>query len=717
MQKSVTFAFAIHNHQPVGNFDFVNEEAYQKSYLPFLETLARHPGVRIGVHLTGILHEWITAHHPEMNTMLVQMVERGQVQILSGGYYEPILSVIPAADRIGQVEKQNRYIRKHLRTEARGMWLAERVWEPTLPQYMAQAGMEYTVIDDIHFKYAGLQPEQLHNYYVTEDLGYKTNLFPISQELRYLIPFQKPEKTIDYLASLATAAGERVVVFADDGEKFGLWPDTFEHVYAGGWLDRFFTLLEENADWLHMRHFSEIIDEHSPAGTIYLPTASYAEMLHWALPNKAFAAYEEFEATLKESELFEKYGVFVRGGFWRNFFSKYEESNNLHKKMMRVADKVHTNKDKRSRLALRKAESHLWAGQCNCPYWHGVFGGLYLPHLRTAIYENLLAAENIVSGVAGKAAKAKIEISDFDKNGADEVLVETPRQNLYLSLLDGGTLFEHDLRVELFNIHDTMARREEGYHKKLLEMAHAPGHGSATDDEPASIHDLVVAKEADLDKKLFYDRYLPRSMRLHLLPLDVDLRQLYEGRDVDIADFSEAAWELQSKRQDKDKVTLRLQRTSTVQVAGRRAEVLISRTIGIPVYGLGFTCTYAFKKIAGDDMELNVAVDHFFSMLGGAADDRYYYATDRELGKPHLNSHLTLENTQQIGLIDEWKKLNVQVLANQSICFSTYPLETISLSESGFERVYQASAIVALQPLHLSARSTELRLQVKIEKN
>ena len=55
----------IHAHQPVGNFDDVMERAYTQSYLPFVEVLSRHPAVRVGLHFTGSLLEWIEKAHPE----------------------------------------------------------------------------------------------------------------------------------------------------------------------------------------------------------------------------------------------------------------------------------------------------------------------------------------------------------------------------------------------------------------------------------------------------------------------------------------------------------------------------------------------------------------------------------------------------------------------------------------------------------------------------
>ena len=103
--SKVYFAFGIHNHQPVGNFDFVFEDAFNKSYLPFLQMLKKHPKIRIALHFTGILLGWIRDHHPELIDMVKKLVLRNQIEMMTGGYYEPILSIIPENDRVGQIMK------------------------------------------------------------------------------------------------------------------------------------------------------------------------------------------------------------------------------------------------------------------------------------------------------------------------------------------------------------------------------------------------------------------------------------------------------------------------------------------------------------------------------------------------------------------------------------------------------------------------------------
>jgi len=95
----ISLALAIHNHQPVGNFGWVFAEVYDRAYLPMLEALERHPGVRLSLHYTGPLLEWLGAERPEFLARLGALVARGQVELLGGGLYEPVLASLPERDR------------------------------------------------------------------------------------------------------------------------------------------------------------------------------------------------------------------------------------------------------------------------------------------------------------------------------------------------------------------------------------------------------------------------------------------------------------------------------------------------------------------------------------------------------------------------------------------------------------------------------------------
>ena len=710
--KKVKFIFGIHNHQPVGNFDFVFEDAYQQSYLPFLEVLERHPNVRIAIHFTGILLDWLEIHHPDLLDLVRILTGRGQLEVMSGAYYEPIISVIPEADRIGQIHKLNKRVKSLFGYQPKGMWLAERIWEPTLPSTLEDAGMKYTVIDDTHFKYAGLNDEDLNGYFVSEDLGKKVFLFPINKELRYTIPFQDVQATMDVLKQMASEDGKNVVVFADDGEKFGVWPGTHHHVFDEGWLETFFTALEENLDWIEMVHFSEALEQLPPKDMIYLPTASYAEMMEWSLFTPAYKAFETFEQLMDEKQLNEEYGRFVRGGFWRNFMVKYPEINVMHKKMLRVSKRL-WQLPKTKRESMQQTFNHVWAAQCNCPYWHGVFGGLYLSHLRHAIFNNLIDAEKQMDALQS-AKLPLLEISDFDIDGFDEVLVETAVHDAYFKPRLGGSLFEYDFKPVSKNLSDTMSRREEGYHRKLKD-AKVPGQESAAaEDGTASIHDLVLAKEEGLMEYLNYDWYERKSFIDHFFGESTDLQTFEKAAYKEEGDFVNQPYELIGKSRTKQRVKLEFERKGHVWCKGVFEPLTIRKAFTVHADSAVIEAEYKLINTSGKPLKLQFGVEFNYGLQAGHADDRYYYNQQGKLADPFLNSRGILNNVQEIGLKDDYMKIDILLHTGKRADIWRVPVETISLSEAGFERVYQSSSVLLVWNVELD-KSWDVRLSQRVE--
>ncbi|MGH8016491.1 MAG: 4-alpha-glucanotransferase, partial [Candidatus Zixiibacteriota bacterium] len=182
-------AFGIHNHQPVGNFDFVFEQAHSRAYLPFLKMVSKHKHFRMSLHQSGILWDWQKKNHPEYFELVRKMVESGQIELMTGGFYEPILPSISDRDAVGQIQLLTKYVKKNFSRHTNGLWLTERVWEPQLPEILARSGVKYVPVDDAHFIYAGFELSQLNEPYVTESNGHIVTLLPIQKRLRYLIPF------------------------------------------------------------------------------------------------------------------------------------------------------------------------------------------------------------------------------------------------------------------------------------------------------------------------------------------------------------------------------------------------------------------------------------------------------------------------------------------------------------------------------------------------
>ena len=209
---SIHLGLVIHNHQPVGNFPWVFQQVYEDSYLPMIDALEQHPTVRLSLHYTGSLLDWFEEAHPEFIERIATLVQRNQIELLSGGYYEPILPSIPDRDKIAQIRRLTDRLSRDFGMKASGMWIAERVWEPDLPRLILEAGIQWTILDDIHFKNVGLEDKDLYGYYATEDQSSILKVYATSKKMRYTIPWRPAIETIEVLRSLATPDGKRIAV-------------------------------------------------------------------------------------------------------------------------------------------------------------------------------------------------------------------------------------------------------------------------------------------------------------------------------------------------------------------------------------------------------------------------------------------------------------------------------------------------------------------------
>jgi hypothetical protein len=692
MPRTVKFVFGLHNHQPVGNFDDVFQRALDDAYVPFLDVLERHPKIRVSLHYTGVLLEWIENHHPEFIARLRRLGESGRVEFMTGGFYEPILPIIPDHDKVGQVLKLTDHVKRTLRQTPRGMWLAERVWEPHLARHMRAAGVEYTVVDDMHFKCTGMAEKDLHGHYLTEELGEAVAVFPISERLRYTVPFRPVEETIAYLRGVATENGQAVAVMADDGEKFGVWPHTHEHCYRDGWLERFFAALEQNSDWIEVLTFGEVLDRMPPKGRVYLPTASYIEMMEWALTPAGTRAYEEFVKRLKTEGLYEANKIFVRGGFWRSYQAKYEESNLIQKRMLHTSGKVHRARQRHPRSKeIGRAQDCLWRAQCNCAYWHGIFGGLYLTNLRYALQRNLVEADAIIEKARHKnPAWIEVEEFDLDVDGHDEVLLKTPIQNLLLKPNLGGMLIAHDFKPVPVNLTDTLMRREEAYHHRLRDAVVLSGDPKA-DKEVASIHDLVLAKEPGLDRLLCQDWYRRGSLIDHFLAPGATLEEFHMARHGEDGDFVNQPYEVKSHaRAGLGLITL--SRDGAIYRDGRHL-LRVAKTLRVESLSGAVRVSYVLENPNPHPLRARFGVEFNVNLLAGDEPDRFVHVDGQELADRRLVSMGENRDVRRCGLTDEWMGIDVAWEFERAATLWRCPIETVSLSEAGFERVYQSTVI------------------------
>jgi alpha-amylase len=661
-QRPVTLTLIVHDHQPVGNFDGVFQHAHDDAYAPFLAFLERRPALRLAMHHSGPLLQWLALHQPGYLPRLRALVDRGQVELWGGGFFEPVLPAIPENDRRGQIRAMADWLELELGRRPTGLWLTERVWEPALPSTLAAAGVKTTAVDDAHFVAAGLERDALWGYYRTEDQGASVSVLPIHRELRYLVPFAEPEQTVDLLRRVAEGGEGRIAVLGDDGEKFGVWPGTHALCYERGWLDRFADALEANP-WIELRTPAEAVTHHAPRGLVYLPSAAYHEMEEWALPPAAQRRYERAAARL-EPEFGEGARDLLRGGLWRNFQARYPEANRLHKRMLLASRKLWARRATREERGAgvtdlergaddapwQEARTRLWRAQCNCPYWHGVFGGLYLPHLRSALYRELIAVE---AWLAPRAPE--VERDDLDLDGVPDALLQTPRWAAWTSAR-GGRMWAFDDRVTLWNYGDTLARRAEAYHARLSGAGQGVSEGK-------SIHEAVTVKEPGLEALAAQVDEHARDSFLDCWSEGATRHDWAEGIMLGTADGQAVTW-----------------------AAEEGAAPALLKRYGVGTDGaleVHYTLSSSRARLGVLTVTLNLGL-HV-----PEAPDRWVEIEGARAAPPHFAARARHNAVMRSAWIDGWAGRRLDVWTDRKATLERAPIETVSLSESGAERVFQ----------------------------
>ncbi|MDQ6961340.1 MAG: DUF1926 domain-containing protein [Mariprofundaceae bacterium] len=655
--RQTSLLLGIHNHQPEGNFPHVLAEACDKSYLPFLEVAKEYPDFHFSAHFSGGLLDWIQHNRPRIIELIAEMVGRGQIEMIGAGDHEPVLAIIPQEDRIGQIKALNTRTEDLFNQTPQGAWLTERVWEATVVPALAKADMKFVMVDDYHFFCAGYEANQMDGYYHTEEDGHQIDIFPISEALRYRLPFAPVHEAVAYLESLASEDDHAAVCF-DDGEKFGIWPETYDWVYNQGWLHQFMQAVC-GSELIQAKTFTEYRATNRSKGICYLPTTSYIEMGEWSLPPKSCEKYEQLIQKHRHDESYDYFKPFLRGGIWKNFLVKYPESGWMHKRMLKLSARL-SQADIADKTDLYDM---LYRAQANDAFWHGMFGGLYHPHLRRGLYRQMLKLE---SALDEHSPRVSFESFDLDMDAQDESLLHNDQQQIVVQAHAGGIIREWDLYAVSHNLGDALRRHPEAYHAQARQGSESNDGG----DGLASIHDRVSFIHEISPEDLETDSHA-RGSATDLLVINGETQDCH-GDYQQVAQTDDA-FTLQLDLDD-----LQLQKTFSLQ------DTILS---------------VSYQLSAKADVELSFTSQWNLAMPSCDGPAGCYHNTEALGG---FGEVYELCDSASLKLTDDVLQANIRLNLSQAANIKLSPLRTVSRSEAGFEKIMQAAVIEPTWTLNLS---------------
>lgn len=676
MPAKALFAMAFHCHQPVDNFGWEFERAFSNAYLPLMAGLEEFPSIKASFHYSGNVLEWLESEHGDYLERMAKLVRRGQVEIIGGGCFEPVLAMIPERDALEQVRLNDEVVSRLFGVKSRGLWIAEKVWEPELADTLVKAGAGYTIVDDYHMYRAGLGEDEVYGPCVTDASEGEVVLFPSLTRLRYYMPFKPPQVTADFMKSvIARRKGSQTCFFfADDGEKFGSWPYTYWWVHKKFWLKRFFQMIESSSGWLRTATYSEVLDTVPAREVASVPSSSYAEMMEWS------------------------------GGDFRNFFSKYPEAGRMQKRMLSASGMLETALSGRLSEGvsekLCEAKRELFKAQASCAYWHGTFGGVYLPHLRSGVYSHLIRVENIVDSLECGRKDLVKAVERETGEGTSEVLLRNGFLDVFVSPATGASVPEIDYKPACANITNTISRVREGYHDKLdrknasrvREARKAIMRGDFAD-----VHDVLGVREKGLERVLAYDGHRRCSFLTHIFNGEHRWQGL--DRSCHSHDGLLKGEYAHSMKEEDGEIEISLFRRDKVYASSARSfdlEVVKNIRIG---KGPGLDLTHRIIKHSGSCPLPQYAVEFNFSLW----DD-----TVKAL-------HPRITESDRFFLQDRYSGLKVDFKLNRVFTVITYPLYTVNETESGLSKTFQGVSVAVADTRRYDGVLGSPEMNIKIE--
>jgi len=674
--RKVKLILGTHNHIPIGMDQAAAERRYQRAFKPLLAVLYRYPDFPVALHYSGVLLEWLEEFHPEFLMLLEEMVKRGQVEMLGGGYFDPVLSLIPTNDKLGQLEKMTTWLRARFEVRPRGCWIAEKVWEPSLASVLRVSGIDYTLLDDGQFRIAGAQGGQVLRPSIAEDQGKIICIFPICTRLRALAAKQDAAQAISFLQSVADEAGdpgdsEPVVILMEDGTSAS------EGLLKGDWLETFIRMVAGHPAWLQPTTPGQYLREHPPAERLYVPSLSSMDMMGWALADNVREKYlEARQKSLANDDV----GRFLVGGHFRQFLTRYPEAWLMYAKMMHIH--VLVTQVRGDRYKKKAAQNELWKGQCHFAYWYGLEGGIYDNLLRKAVYHSLIEAEKITR--ATEIFVPSIMSVDYDLDNSIEYLYQGSELNAYIHAR-GGTLFELDFLPASWNYLDTMVQRD------------APAGGMAR--IPAGA--LATTR---LPRKAFLDRFLAPQC---------SLAEFREGTCAEAGDFLASPYDLVELNRALPELLMR--RTGTVSVAGRGLAVgiekkFVFRPRSIDVY-------YRVTNLGDDELSARFGVEMNISLAARNAENGRLFLLDEDRKAEIIFEPQEIAAVQGLLVRDVRNEVSVTLSSARPFLCWSYPHETLCPAAPDRPPMFQSHCFIQQWDLLLTpGESWENHLSVGFEK-
>ena len=416
------------------------EQQYQSVFKPVISYLYENPSKKISFSFSGPQLDWLEKNHVEFLTLLRELINKKQVELIGGGYYNPIFPLLQPIDRNGQIEMMTQELRRITGKRPRGISVLSSVWDNSLISSFHNSGMEWIQLD------SSLIPSQSRHYlpHIINDKGKTIKVFPVYRTLE--VAAENNISAENFLSSLLkqiekATANDAYNFYTDERViSLNVECDTLKKLIENGWLQKFNELIDSK--------YSEKLKFTLP--TQYLSTAAQfipsfiGPGLRDDIAKWTFVPYEAVEVKNCMAPTI------------NNFLFTYKRGMALYQRMLHVSmlisnchgDKARKNEARKSLWKAQSGEAFICSPQ-------GIFAN---NAMRQSAYRSLTEAEKYIR----EASDFQESISKFDYNfdGHDDYVCSMEK---YTALINpkGGQISELNIIHNTGNYADNLNRIEK----------------------------------------------------------------------------------------------------------------------------------------------------------------------------------------------------------------------------------------------------------------
>ena len=408
------------------------EKDYTLVYKPLIKFLYAHEDFPFSFSFTGRQLDFFKKHS-EFFSILRELLERKQIEVLGGGYHDPIMPLICPADRNGQIDTLSTEIRQFLGKRPRGITLHSDIWDTSLVNNINTCGIEYVLLD------SSLVPKskQIFLPLIMTDLGKSVDIFPYYNSLNPSAEME-PSEFIENILNKVNDAEIKSPVFQEEPAhvvSINLCHDEMYHLGTSCWFEKLYDYLKTidnvklGTPYFFRKDFKLKVPAYISAGI-----------------NSSIGKYIDSPFKINSSECSGGKTVF-------DFLETYHVNHNLYCRMMYISMLV--NQYKNDKVRKKVARDNLWQAQNGNGYiWSDIDVRSNFKSRQKA-YRNLMDAEIILR--EDRKFKEAVNSFDYNDDGFNEYVCRMDDYFSYISLI-GGTIRELELLKNTGNYVDNLSR-------------------------------------------------------------------------------------------------------------------------------------------------------------------------------------------------------------------------------------------------------------------